>query len=225
MRGRFIPVLVLAVVLPLVACANPVSVHLEQGDAYFEQHQWDEAVAEYSEAIKLDPELARAYSKRGWTYTMLGKLDLALADLDKAIELDPGLVEAYSHRAAVHHSQGQWDLAIADLNKAIELDPGLAAAYSNRGWTYASKGEPDRALTDLNKAIDQIKKEGKIRAMNTPWIAAINGPCFGVGLSLACCCDFRVTSAKAKLSVAFTGVGLSPDSSLLYYLPRILGHF
>ena len=76
---------------------------------------------------------------------------------------------------------------------------------------------------DLNKAIDQIKKEGKIRAMNTPWIAAINGPCFGVGLSLACCCDFRVTSAKAKLSVAFTGVGLSPDSSLLYYLPRILG--
>jgi 2-(1,2-epoxy-1,2-dihydrophenyl)acetyl-CoA isomerase len=63
----------------------------------------------------------------------------------------------------------------------------------------------------------------KLRTMKAPWIAAINGPCFGVGLSLACCCDLRVASTKAKFSVAFTGVGLSPDSSLLYYLPKIVG--
>ncbi|OLS13324.1 MAG: enoyl-CoA hydratase/carnithine racemase, partial [Promethearchaeota archaeon CR_4] len=62
-----------------------------------------------------------------------------------------------------------------------------------------------------------------IRRMNIPWIAAINGSCFGVGLSIACFCDLRIASTAAKFSVAFTGVGLSPDSGLLHYLPKIVG--
>jgi 2-(1,2-epoxy-1,2-dihydrophenyl)acetyl-CoA isomerase len=59
--------------------------------------------------------------------------------------------------------------------------------------------------------------------MNAPWVAAINGACFGVGLSLACCCDLRIASPEAVFSVGFTGVGLAPDSGLLYYLPKIVG--
>ncbi len=93
-------------------------------------------------------------------------------------------------------------------------------AGGDLGAFKASK-EPGTFLHDLaalfHKAILAI------RGMNVPWIAAINGPCFGVGLSLACCCDIRIASAAAKFSVAFTGVGLSPDSSLLYYLPKIVG--
>lgn len=63
----------------------------------------------------------------------------------------------------------------------------------------------------------------KIRSLDAPFIAAINGSCYGVGLSLACACDFRIAVDTAKFSVAFTGVGLSPDSGLPYFLPRIVG--
>ena len=42
-------------------------------------------------------------------------------------------------------------------------------------------------------------------------------------MSLACACDIRVCSEYAKFAIAFTSVGLSPDSSLTYHLPKIVG--
>ena len=86
---------------------------------------------------------------------------------------------------------------------------------------FKDAADPKRFLYDLAEKVHLSII--KLRSMKAPWIAAINGPCFGVGLSLACCCDLRIASAKAKFSVAFTGVGLAPDSSLLYYLPKIVG--
>jgi len=62
-----------------------------------------------------------------------------------------------------------------------------------------------------------------LKSLNAPSIAAVNGACFGVGLSLACACDLRFCTENAKFSVAFTSVGLSPDSSLTYHLPKIVG--
>ncbi|MFX0037434.1 MAG: enoyl-CoA hydratase/isomerase family protein [Candidatus Hermodarchaeota archaeon] len=54
-------------------------------------------------------------------------------------------------------------------------------------------------------------------------IAAINGFCFGAGLGLACVCDLRICSSFAKFGSAFTGIGLSPNSTLTSHLPKIVG--
>ncbi|NVM35739.1 MAG: enoyl-CoA hydratase/isomerase family protein [Candidatus Lokiarchaeota archaeon] len=54
-------------------------------------------------------------------------------------------------------------------------------------------------------------------------IAAINGFCFGAGLGLSCVCDLRFCSNIAKFGSAFTGIGLSPDSTLTAHLPKIVG--
>lgn len=56
-----------------------------------------------------------------------------------------------------------------------------------------------------------------------PSIAAINGSCFGGGLGIACACDLRICSKDAKFGSAFTGIGLSPDSTLTVHLPKIVG--
>ncbi len=81
--------------------------------------------------------------------------------------------------------------------------------------------EPDNFLFNLatifHKGIKMLKN------INAPSIAAVNGACFGVGLSLACACDVRICSENAKFGVAFTSVGLSPDSSLTFHLPKIVG--
>ena len=86
---------------------------------------------------------------------------------------------------------------------------------------FKKADEPDNFLFNLatifHKGIKILKN------MNAPSIAAINGACFGVGLSLACACDLRICSEKAKFGVAFTSVGLSPDSSLTFHLPKIVG--
>ena len=55
------------------------------------------------------------------------------------------------------------------------------------------------------------------------YIAAVNGHAAGSGLSLACCCDFRISINTAKFGAPFVHVGLVADCSVLYTLPRIIG--
>jgi len=56
-----------------------------------------------------------------------------------------------------------------------------------------------------------------------PVVAAIQGAAIGYGLGLACACDIRVAAEGTRFQAGFTGVGLSPDSTTSYFLPRLLG--
>lgn len=62
-----------------------------------------------------------------------------------------------------------------------------------------------------------------IRKLPKPVIASINGPAFGVGMSVAMACDLRIISEKASLAQAYTSVGLSPDGAWTMTVPRIVG--
>lgn len=64
---------------------------------------------------------------------------------------------------------------------------------------------------------------GKIRRMDKPVLAAVNGVTAGAGLGLALACDLRVATEKAMFHEAFIKVGLAPDSGTSFWLTRILG--
>ncbi|MDR7846022.1 enoyl-CoA hydratase-related protein [Riemerella anatipestifer] len=66
----------------------------------------------------------------------------------------------------------------------------------------------------LVKAIVYAKK---------PVIALVNGPAVGAGAMLALICDFAVASESAYFSLAFSNIGLVPDTAGTYYLPKLLG--
>ena len=63
--------------------------------------RYDEALADYSRAIELDPEEAWVIASRGETYRAMGRYDQALADYDRAIELDPAEDEFAAARTAI----------------------------------------------------------------------------------------------------------------------------
>ena len=63
----------------------------------------------------------------------------------------------------------------------------------------------------------------RLRHMRAPVIVAVNGTAAGAGLSLAMIGDYVVASEKAKFTMAYTGIGLSPDGSATHFLPRIIG--
>jgi 2-(1,2-epoxy-1,2-dihydrophenyl)acetyl-CoA isomerase len=62
-----------------------------------------------------------------------------------------------------------------------------------------------------------------IHRCEAPVIAAIHGAAIGYGLGLASTCDIRLAAEGTRFQVGFTGLGISPDSTTSYFLPRLLG--
>ncbi len=114
----------------------------------------NQAIADYSKAIELDPNAANVYNNRGVAYYALDEYDLAVADYSKAIELDPNAANVYNNRGVAYYALDEYDLAVADYSKAIELDPNYAYGYYNRGVAYYALAEYDLAVADYSQAIE-----------------------------------------------------------------------
>ena len=63
----------------------------------------------------------------------------------------------------------------------------------------------------------------RMRAMEKPVLAAVNGVAAGAGMSLAFACDLRFAAESARFVVAFVKIGLVPDAGLMHFLPRLVG--
>ena len=68
--------------------------------------EYDKAIADYDEAIKLDPKNANAYSYRGLAWYWKSEYDKAIADYDEAIKLDPKSPRRYSNRGDAWQMKG-----------------------------------------------------------------------------------------------------------------------
>jgi len=132
---------------------NVAIAYYSRGLAYYDKGDDDRAIAEFNEAIRLDPKFAYAYSSRGLAYDHKGDLGHADPDYNEAIRLDPKYAQAYFNRGNAYYQKGEDDRAIADYSEAIRLDPKYAYAYNNRGTAYDRKGDDDRAIADYNEAI------------------------------------------------------------------------
>lgn len=74
---------------------------------------------------------------------------------------------------------------------------------------------------DLRKRYNPIIR--RIREMDKPVIAAVNGVAAGAGCSLALACDLRIAAEEASFIEVFINVGLIPDSGSTFTLPRLVG--
>src|SRR4029077_7632168 len=79
----------------------------------------DRAIADFTEAIRLDPSYAIAYSNRGSDYSRKGKNDRAIADCTEAIRLDPKFAEAYVCRGLAYEKFADFCRARADFSTAL----------------------------------------------------------------------------------------------------------
>ena len=107
-----------------------------QGIAAHNKDSYSQAIADYSQVIRLTPNDATAYYNRGLAYYNKGDYDQAIADYDYAIRLNPNDAIAYYNRGLAYYSKGDYDHAIADYNHAIRLNPNDAIDYNSRGLAY-----------------------------------------------------------------------------------------
>jgi lipoprotein NlpI len=127
--------------------------YVSRGIAYQDVGDLDRAMADLTEAIRLDPKYAEAYYNRGEVWLDAREFDRAIADYSEAIRLDSKHAKAYVGRGVTWQRKGDLDRAITDFTEAIRLDPNYAAAYRNRGGAWYYKGDYDRAIADCTEAI------------------------------------------------------------------------
>ena len=133
---------------------NPTAaVYNNRGMIWNEKGEQENAIADYSEAIRLDPKDASAFYNRGQAWSEEQEYGKAIADYSEAIRLDPKDMHAYKHRGGAWKATGQFDKAIADYDKAIRLNPKYAMAYLSRGNVWWAKKEYRKAISDYDEAI------------------------------------------------------------------------
>src|ERR1700687_4507232 len=94
-----------------------------RGKAYDDKGDYDHAIADYNQAISLNPKNPIFYNNRGIAYRNKDDFDRAIADYNQAISLNPRDHDAYYNRGIAYRNKGDIDHAIADYNQAISLNP------------------------------------------------------------------------------------------------------
>ncbi|MCP4535583.1 MAG: tetratricopeptide repeat protein [Chloroflexi bacterium] len=132
------PTLVPATPEPVASPTLSASENLERGMDYYEQGDLEQAVVEFEEAIRLDPDYVEAHYNLGLVYADRGEFGAAIAEHEQAIELAPDLAEAHNGLGNAHYNLDRIDEALAAYHEAIRLDPSLIDAYFNLGHAYAA---------------------------------------------------------------------------------------
>jgi len=137
---------------PLSTSTDTELSHYSKGEAYFRDTKYEQAVSEFTNAVRLDPGFAAAFEGRCLAYFDLAEKMRALDDCNKAILLNPYACCAHYIRAVIYGDLGQYQKAVQDLDQAIRIDPLYAAAYEVRGESYRFLGQYTKADADHAKA-------------------------------------------------------------------------
>lgn len=108
------------------------------------------------------------------------------------------------YRAVIFRGEGKGFCVGGDIQEFAKVDE-------------SSQGIPTEMPDRLHLFIE------KLRALPKPVLGLVHGPCAGAGLSLALACDLLLAADNCKFNLAYAGIGLSPDGSSSYFLPRHVG--
>jgi tetratricopeptide (TPR) repeat protein len=134
----------------------------QRAEAYAQLKQWDRAIEDYGQVIKLKPDDAEAWSQRAEAYAQLKQWEQAIASLRKALELDPKKATELVPKSVMAHAnlgkalrdQGKLEEAVASYRKAIELDPKRTWLHTDLGSALVKAKKLEEAIASFRKAIE-----------------------------------------------------------------------
>ncbi|SNY52508.1 ATP-binding protein [Paractinoplanes atraurantiacus] len=148
--GRFLTVLLNS---GRLNAAGMASCLLERARIHHSADESNEAVRDATEAIRHNPDLAKAYVVRAIARGYLNDYDGALADFAEGLDKGADPHWTAGLRADALRMMDRHEEALADFELAIQHNPADAWLLSGRGYVYTATGRYDEALTDLGRAI------------------------------------------------------------------------
>lgn len=103
----------------------------EKGNQCVKEKNYKEAIVQYSNGLKKNPEDFFLYSNRSFAYLKLKQFYYALSDAEKVIELRPDFVKGYFRKAEVLRETFQYDEALLNYGRALKLEPKNDVIISN----------------------------------------------------------------------------------------------
>jgi tetratricopeptide (TPR) repeat protein len=125
---------------------------------------FEQAKADYSKAIEINPEYGNAYNNRGNIKAKQADYIGAIKDYNRAIELNSQFVEAYCNRGIAKENLGDHSKALEDFDRAIELNSEYIDGYLRRGMLKQDSGDYAGAIRDFDRVIE-IEPESKERVV------------------------------------------------------------
>ncbi|WP_299438316.1 tetratricopeptide repeat protein [uncultured Aquimarina sp.] len=124
---------------------------------FIKNKQWKQAEQNLNTLLKLYPNSAVLYFKRGYVLEMDLRYEECIRDFSKAISLKPEMRTARTNRGFAYRKLGEYEKAITDFTAEITVNPS-AYSYEHRSLVYYLSKDYEKALIDINKSIDQAPK-------------------------------------------------------------------
>ncbi|AKU18258.1 tetratricopeptide repeat protein [Luteipulveratus mongoliensis] len=124
-----------------------------RGQVYLALRRLDDALADYTAVMEIDPNYPEYHFDRGNLLRRMGRYDEALADYDRAIELSPPFPEVFYNRADLNLELGNMETGMADLDYVLELQPEYVDALVNRAGLRVAADDLDGAERDARAGL------------------------------------------------------------------------
>ena len=133
--------------------AQDAASYNERGTDFGMKGDYDKAIADFDQALRINPNYADAYHNRGLAWAKKGDYGKAIADFDHALRINPNDADSHYHRGLAWEKKGHYDEAIADFNQALRINPKYVPAYNSRGGAWEDKGDYAKAIADYEQAV------------------------------------------------------------------------
>ena len=132
---------------------NQALLWLEVGDLYFADKNYAQALLSFDQALKIKPEIHKAWYYRGNALVRLGRFEEAIISYEQALKFNPGDLQSWHNRGFALGNLGNIQEEILSYDQALKIEPYFHNAWYNRGVALGSLGKIEEEILSYNEAL------------------------------------------------------------------------
>jgi len=146
-------------------------IHNSYGNLLFSKRNWDDAAAQFREALRISPMMPEAHNNLGLCLVQARKLDEAITEFQQTLELNPDATHTRTSIGLVYQVKGDFPKAIAVFRKVVEENPNDSYAHASLGMVLELKKDSSEAILEFKKALE-LKEDMPSIQNDLAWLYA-----------------------------------------------------
>ncbi len=132
---------------------KPAVAHYSLGNALLRKGRTSEAIDQFTEALRINPDYAEAHNNLGYALLVTGRTSAAIEQCREALRIDPTYAHAHNNLGNALAQTGRASEAIEHYKQTLRINPNSADAHSNLGAALAQMGRISEAMEELKAAV------------------------------------------------------------------------